>query len=314
MSQSIVIDNANQPLGELLNSELHVADEFLAVSAFLNSGGLSIIEDRLWNILQNEGRVSVIHGADFRITDSEAIRTLAKLKMHFAETMSHLVQLDWALMRSQSFHPKMYITTPDYQNYCAVIGSSNLTLGGLRNNTEVNVVISGGRTETPITQCLDIYESIRNSPSLIEPDVEFVEKYTRLHERAEAIPPPYADSSPDLTELYEELVDLIPKTELSTPRTRVDYVVQAMLNLVGDDNQRYLHLESVYVEAERLARSAGKQYVWSTFRNSVRGRINSNIAGRNGLELFVRRGGSAGQSGEYRLSEQGRTYGERLAG
>lgn len=314
MSQSAVIDNTNQPLGELLNGELEAADEFLAVAAFLNSGGLSIIEEKLRHILQNEGRVSVIHGADFRITDSKAIRTLAELKMQFEDTMSHFVYLDWTLMRTQRFHPKMYITTPDSQNYCAVIGSSNLTLGGLKNNTEVNVVIRGSRNETPISQCLDICESIHNSPALLEPDGDFVEKYTRLHERAETIAPPYENSASDLKELYEELLGPVPRTEFSPPRTQVDYVAQAMLNLTGDDSQQYLHLESIYVEAEQLARSAGEQYTWETFRNSVRGRINSNLDSHNGLELFTRRGGVASQSGQYRLSERGRDYAERLRG
>ena len=233
--------------------------------------------------------------------------------MHFAETMSYFVHIDWTLIRSQRFHPKMYITTPDYQNYCAVIGSSNMTLGGLRNNTKVNVLIRGGRNEAPVSQCLDIYESIRNSPALVEPDVEFVEKYTRLYERAETVSPPYANSSSDLKELYEDLLELSPRTEAGVPRTQVDYIVQAMLNLTGDDSQRYFHLESIYVEAERLARNAGEQYAWRTFRNSVRGRINSNLDGHNGLELFMRRGGLAGQSGQYHLSEQGRAYGERLS-
>ena len=300
-----VVSNASRPLGDVLNEELRDADEFLAATAFLNSAGLDTIKPQLERILNNEGNVSIVHGADFRITDPSAVRTLVDMDLRYGN-MSYRVYFDWSLTHRQMFHPKLYLSTSDYEYYCAIVGSSNLTLGGLRNNTEVNAVIHGSRAEPPISDCLEIYWSIHNSTSLLEPDVEFVEKYSVLHERAQDLPP--SDTRPaDLESLYRELEALRIRPERRAPRTQVEYVVQALMNLTNG-GRRYVHLTRIYTEAEQLARDAGQSYEWSTFRNSVRGRINENVIGC-GDGLFERRGS---MSGEYRLSDRGRTYANRF--
>ena len=304
-----VIDNAGQPLGELLDSELRSADEFLAASAFLNSNGLNVIEDNLWRILENEGRVTVIHGADFRITDPDAVRVLADMKSGFYATMSYYVHLDWSLLHRQRFHPKLYITTSDYENYCAIVGSSNLTLGGLSDNAEVNAVIRGRRADAPIRRCLDIYESMRANPALREPTAEFANAYASLYEQVKALP--LSDAPPpDLAGLYEELAAPQPIPETRAPRTQLDYAARAVANLTCNDTRQYVHLSSIYAEAERLARNAGSLYKWETFGNSIRRSINENVEGRR-RGLFTRR---EEHSGEYRLSERGWAYANRLSG
>ena len=185
--ETTVIENQHGPLGDLLAEELNTADAFYAASAFLNSGGLGIIEPSLRRILEQEGEVSIVHGADFRVTDPDAVRSLAALKMRYG-TMSYFVHCDWSLLARQAFHPKLYITTADYRRYCAIVGSSNLTLGGLRSNVEVNAVIRGDDSEEPVRRCLDIFDSILASTALVEPDLEFAEKYAHLHERAGDLP------------------------------------------------------------------------------------------------------------------------------
>lgn len=312
MSGTTVIENHREPLGDLLAKELNGTDVFYAASAFLNSGGLAIIEPSLRRILEFEGEVSIVHGADFRITDPDAVRSLAALKARYG-TMSYFVHCDWSLLARQAFHPKLYITTADYQRYCAIVGSSNLTLGGLRSNIEVNAVIRGDDSEEPVRRCLDIFDSILASTALVEPDLEFAEKYAYLYERTGDLPLTEEPPS-DLAPLYEELTALWrkePKTDVGWPRTQTDFVAQAIANLTAGDVQMYAHLSDIYVEAERLARGAGVAYDWSTFENSVRGRLNENTLGLGGRDLFERRGGSAGRFGEYRLSRKGTDYVER---
>ena len=140
-SEVAVVSNASRSLGDVLNEELRDADEFLAATAFLNSDGLNTIRPQLERILHNEGNVSVVHGADFRITDPGAVHTLMDMNLRYGN-MSYRVDFDWSLTHRQRFHPKLYLTTSDYERYCAIVGSSNLTLGGLRNNMEVNVVLA----------------------------------------------------------------------------------------------------------------------------------------------------------------------------
>ena len=306
-----VISNTKQPLGSLLKDELRNAGEFLAASAFLNSGGLNIVEDSLRSILSSDGYVSIIHGADFRITDPDAVHTLVDMRLSY-ENMSYLVNMDWTLTHRQKFHPKMYLSTDDYEHYSAIVGSSNLTLGGLRHNTEVNVVIRGNHTEPPIHNCLDIFQSIYHDENLIEPDIEFADKYALLHKRARDIP--HSDvPPPDVEALYQDSDRLRFQARPRSPNSQVEYIVLALMNVADDDSLRYVHLSSITGEAERLARDAGARYNWSTFHNSVRGRINIHTVGARGRDLFERRGGQSGRFGEYRLSKRGRAYAMRFA-
>ena len=305
-----VISNSQQPLHELLRRELNNADEFRAASAFLNSGGLSYIMPELRRMLEGEGSVYLIHGADFRITDPKAVRTLVELSTQYGD-MSYFVHFDWALATRHMFHPKLYITTSDYQRYCAIIGSSNLTRGGMGRNVEVNAVIRGDRSDTPVSQCLDIFESILASDALMQPGMTFVEHYEYLYDEARESPmretPP-----PDLSDHYQELIDLyqeqLDARRYWQPETQIEFLIKAIENLSNESETEYVELDAIYKETERLVRSAGQTYKWDTFNNSLRGRLNTETMGRGGRELFERRGGLHGRYGQYRLSDKGRTY------
>ena len=310
MPDIAVISNSQQPLHELLCRELNEADEFRAASAFLNSGGLSYIMPGMRRILEGEGSVYIIHGADFRITDPQAVRSLVELSAKYAD-MSYFVHFDWALATRHMFHPKLYLTTSDYQRYCAIIGSSNLTHGGMSGNVEVNAVIRGELSDAPVSQCLNIFDSILASDALMEPDMTFVERYERLHDEVRESPvtetPP-----PDLSERYQELIDLYEEQLESRrywrPDNQNEFLIQAIENLSGEAGMEYVGLDAIYRETERLVRSAGHTYKWDTFNNSLRGRLNTETVGRGGQDLFERRGGVPGRYGQYRLSDKGKAY------
>ena len=106
MSTSVT-QNSEHRLGDLLRSELNGADKFGATSAFLNSEGLDIVLPDIRAILDGEGEVSIVHGADFRITDALAIERLVALSERYAR-MTYKVHLGWDLTQSHRFHPKLY--------------------------------------------------------------------------------------------------------------------------------------------------------------------------------------------------------------
>ncbi|MYA60164.1 MAG: hypothetical protein F4X40_06355 [Chloroflexi bacterium] len=307
-----VIQNSDVALGELMRTELNGADKFCAASAFLNSGGLGAVFPAVERILEGEGAVSIVHGADFRITDPRAISSLVKLNDHYAR-MIYRVHLGWDLSQSHRFHPKLYFWTADYSSYTAVVGSSNLTNGGLFSNTEVNSIIRGNADEGPIAQCLGIFDGILAHSSLITPNEEFAEKYSELYERATDYPvktqPPE-----DLQDLYRELQTLTiePSGPDWQPRTQLEFVVKALQilesrqtdpNVIRDSAVDFVHLRDIYAEVERLAREADADYDFSAIETSIRGRINENIGNppRTGA-YFIRAGG---MSGQYRLSDAG---------
>ena len=307
MSLTIPIDNSRDPLGEILQAELRGADEFMAASAFLNSRGLGLIESEMRRILESGGRVSIVHGADFRIADPDAVQTLVDMKTRYPQ-MSYRVHCDWSLTRSQSFHPKLYIARKDRRRYCAAIGSSNLTLGGLLHNTEVNVVIRGEISDVTIQNCLKIYEEIHNSPNLREPNTAFPDKYAVLYGRAENLP--LSDDPPsDIKNLFDSLTASAPSVspeKRRAPETQLDYVAAALARLGGEE-RRDVALSKIIDDAERLSRAAGESYKWGTFDNSARRAINNNKDGE-GREIFE----SGKERAQYRLSENGLAYAREL--
>jgi len=301
------IDNSQTPLGEFLRDELRESYEFMEASAFLNSGGLGMIEGEMRDILESEGRVSIVHGADFRIADPDAIQTLVDMKTRYSQ-MSYRVYCDWSLTRSQSFHPKLYIARKDCWNYCAAIGSSNLTLGGLRRNTEVNAIIRGESSDSTIQDCLRIYDKIHDSPNLIEPNAAFVNKYADLYGRAERLPLSDVQTPSEIENLLDDLMESVPSVHpanMRVPQTQLECVAAALMRLGGD--REYVALRDISDEAERIARSSGKS--WDDFHDRVRSRLYDNRAGEHGRELFEWRGQ---KTGLYRLSEEGRAYARRL--
>ena len=311
MSTSVV-QNSELALGEILRTELIGVDKFCVASAFLNSGGLDAVYPAIEQILEGEGAVSIVHGADFRITDPNAIERLVALADHYAR-MTYRVHLGWDLSQSHRFHPKLYFWTADYRSYTAVVGSSNLTYGGLFSNTEINTIIRGSAGEGPIAQCLGIFEGILAHSSLVTPNREFAEKYSELHQRASDYP---VETHPpeDLQELYRELEALAtaPTVVDWQPSNQLEFVVKALEHLeqhqtdpnaIMDSAEDYVHLSSIYAEFRRLTVEADMGYDMSAAETSVRGRINENIGNPPRLGAYFIRAG--GDSGRYRLSEAG---------
>ena len=308
-----VVQNSNRPLGNLLQDELAAADEVRIASAFLNSGGLDYVLPEMHRILESEGAINIVHGADFRITEPDAIERLMHLNSRFAK-MRYRLHFGWDLTQSHRFHPKMYVWTEDYRLYTTVIGSSNLTRGGLINNTEVNTILRGTVDEAPIAQSIGIFDSIIAHPDLVEPNDEFLTKYRELCDQARNVP---FDTQPpsDLLDLYRELEELIRQPlDGWRPQTQLEFVVKALENLEApamdtntlyDAGENFVHLREIYGEVERLARAAGKTYDWGAIKSSIRGRINENIG--NPAEqgsYFIREGK---MSGRYRLSNAAKT-------
>lgn len=309
-----VIQNSDLALGELMRDELDGADKFNVASAFLNSGGLDIVLPAIQRILDNEGEINIVHGADFRISDPPAIERLTALNDRHVR-MTYKIHLGWDLTQSHRFHPKLYIWTSDYRAYTAVIGSSNLTRGGLLSNTEVNTIMRGDAADTPIAQSLGIFQDILLHPSLVTPSKEFVEKYTQLHRRASDFP--VAPSPPDdLQELYRELEQLTAQPRADwQPRNQLEFVVKALENLearqsdpnvIKDDAEDFVHLSAIYAEVVSLVREARKNYDLSAIESSVRGRINENLGNPSSPGTYFIREGD--MSGRYRLSEVGYAF------
>jgi hypothetical protein len=203
-----------------------------------------------------------------------------------------------------TFHPKLYIGDSDDGFGCAMVGSSNLTRGGLESNLEANLLVEGPTTESPIADLVFVYDRFRNRDSVFIPDGAYLAVYAEVFQRVRK------RGRETLREAQTEahLASLRRREELlpGTVPTQRGLVVQAIRTLAGDSG--WAHWKDIAVWVETRARELGLDYKWDTLGNSVRGRLNEDAVGKEGDDLFERQGGVAGRHGKYRLSEAGQQY------
>lgn len=287
----------------MLKEQLKTADEFKIASAFLNSHGLARIEDDLDGFLGRGGKLEIIHGADFRIADPDAFKTLVGLKDEHCPNVYYRVVPQWDLLLKQSFHPKLYISTSESQSM-AIVGSSNLTGRGLEENVEINAVFVAEKTSQVIIECEGAFQELRDLGILKEPDAEWIKTYEEVFNYAKDA----SFSAPDqhIAERIKKLHDHIGQAPSWIPITQQDVIVQAIQNLTRHESEKYVSLKVIYEEVERIARNLEKKYVWSTLSNSVRGRLNTHLSETEPKSRLFER--LDDRSGFYRLTTRGRQY------
>ena len=116
------------------------ATRIRAALALITCSGLRLIEDDLEGLLARGGGVQVLLGTDMA-TEPEAIKALLNLQEQYPGV---LTVRRYASNTSQTFHPKAWLFSFRSGPGSAVIGSSNLTQGGLDRNLEANVLLNGG--------------------------------------------------------------------------------------------------------------------------------------------------------------------------
>jgi len=84
-----------------------------------------------------------------------------------------------SLEQSSIYHPKLYILK-GAKTITSIIGSSNLTAGGLKKNIEVNMVVTIDEHEEILSDIYATYNRLKFHPKRVIPDEEFIEYYASL--------------------------------------------------------------------------------------------------------------------------------------
>ncbi|OGN97641.1 MAG: hypothetical protein A2Z77_04570 [Chloroflexi bacterium RBG_13_51_36] len=102
---------------------------FRFMVAFVRTSGLVRIAGAMDSFRGNGGRVEAVLGLDSRGTSKQALRMLHGL--------AHEVYVYHDTSPNRTFHPKLYLLANPGNNAIVLIGSSNLTAGGLFTNYEI---------------------------------------------------------------------------------------------------------------------------------------------------------------------------------
>ncbi len=174
-----VIDNSTRDLASLLLPSIEESQEVRIAVAFLSCRGLSSIRSSVHRSLEQGASLEFLVGLDLSATEPAAVRDLYQM-CRANERLSLYCFAD--LGPSVTYHPKLYLMRKG-EEVTAVIGSSNLTQGGLRRNIELNVVLRANVKEVIASDVYSAYNRLKFDKRRAEPDEEFIELYRELYER-----------------------------------------------------------------------------------------------------------------------------------
>lgn len=179
----ILTDNISRKLVNSLDSALSRARKVRLAVAFVKYSGFVLIEESLNECLRNGGQVEFLIGLDFRITEPKVLRTLLQLS-HNGFPLKCYCFSDPAIQDTPVYHPKLYLMSNDEEATIA-IGSSNLTSGGLKDNVEVNIVLTAPLEEEVVSDAYSLYNSLKFKQRRFEPDLEYIDKYEEAYKRVQ---------------------------------------------------------------------------------------------------------------------------------
>ena len=179
----IFTDNITRNLLEVLNQTIPKAKELKFAVAFIKYSGFMLIEEDINKYLRKGRNIEFLVGLDFRTTEPKVLRLLKKLSNERFPVKCYCFS-DPSFGDTPVYHPKMYLLN-NGKNATIALGSSNLTGGGLKNNVEVNAVITAFLKEEIVSDAYGLYGRLKFQQSRFEPDLEYIDKYEEAYERVQ---------------------------------------------------------------------------------------------------------------------------------
>ena len=164
----MLINNQDNKLKDVLLDQIKNADEITIAVAFFKTSGYKEIRKAL------EGKkVTFIVGLDFFQTEPDALEQVLK--------DGHSLYLPKETFGGKTFHPKIYLfeqieeeNNEKIKITKAVIGSSNMTSGGLGNNLEISVLLNSKSNGDKIEKLKSTIESYKSEFIKMEKKEDFI--------------------------------------------------------------------------------------------------------------------------------------------
>lgn len=172
-----VVDNVSCKLLDVIQPSIEQSEECRIAVAYLSMRGVGLIESAIRRCLENGGYVEFLVGLDLSVTDPKALWTLYQMSQVGLNISCYCLT---ELGPSVVYHPKLYVVKTE-DVVTIVIGSSNLTEGGLKQNVEVNALIQAKAYEEIVSDVYAVYNSLKFHPKRISPDEEFLSLYEQMY-------------------------------------------------------------------------------------------------------------------------------------
>ena len=149
ITEKMTIQNANVELvfnwesdhGEVVQDNLKKATRFLCLMAFAKNSGFNEILVTLQDRLRHGMSARIAISLDFYQTDANVLRSLHRLskKLNKENVVLELLTEGENKYSGSTFHPKVYVFDEGNRT-TTLVGSANLTSGGLYDNYEVSML------------------------------------------------------------------------------------------------------------------------------------------------------------------------------
>lgn len=304
MTPSIQISsNLNYPIGKIINQELlNSVDTQIAV-AFLKRSGIKVIEDSLLASLDKGGCFELIVGLDFKTTDPLAMKYFIDLHKRYKNVRFFCYGDKGDNKNDIVFHPKIYLFR-NTKETVSIVGSTNLTAGGLLSNFEVNTIFN---EQKPIyySQLQAIYNSVKYTDSLFTPDDEYLCNYSDVFKAYEK-----NEQQAKQDEGIKRVIQQMTVQEGKLPGTipSVNAMIIELLKQRQSEGVLFVSLAEIYAALDERIKDpifVGR-YKLDTFHNTIRGELNKHHEGSaysSSLHLYKR-----GEKGMYTLTDKGKNY------
>ena len=298
-----ILSNLNYPIGNIVNQELQNAQSVRIAIAFLKYSGIKVIEKSLDQCLKNNGNVEIIAGLDFKTTDPQSMHYLIKLQKSTPNLKFYCYGDKDVNKNNIVFHPKIYLFQGKRET-TGIVGSTNLTGGGLMTNFEANVIFKESKP-LYFSQLEAIYNSVKFTDSVFSPDEEYLAGYSDFYK---AFLQNEEKATSDIG--IQKVVEQIRKREEFLPGT-VPSIKALIIDVIKNKQQtgeNFVPLQEIYEELEKIVAEKNLNYKMDTFRNSIRGELNHHEDESNSsinMHLFIR---SKEKKGYYSLTGNGKNY------
>jgi HKD family nuclease len=161
-----------------LSKAIILSKDIRIAVAFLSMRGINLIYNSIDSALHKGASLEFLAGLDMQTTEPAALRFLHNLSKNNNKLSLYCYA---SIEPSSIYHPKIYLLkNSDDTSVISIVGSSNLTEGGLRKNIEANFVIEADINQDIILDSYNTYNRLKFHPKRVVPDDEFLNLYSDL--------------------------------------------------------------------------------------------------------------------------------------
>lgn len=165
------IDNQKNNHTKYVRSILNDSKRVYIIVAFLKMSGLKQFESDFKNIINSKFKITFIVGLDFFITEPQALKKIYSIISKQEKSKMYLVHGN-----RQTFHPKIYCGTTVLKA-TFLVGSANMTLGGMQNNFEVSSYFSVTKTSKYYIEFKNYLSTIISHKKTKEANLLLIDQY-----------------------------------------------------------------------------------------------------------------------------------------